>query len=133
MRKSDAGAPNYALDALRAEPQSKSRTNTEGRSMSIKLVVLYPPPIDELVFERLYHGQHMPLMRSLITPASRLRTYRVRMPDGPFYRMAEVDFDDLGQLDAFARSEGGKGARRSSQHVSTGGEPCTLVCERDPE
>lgn len=101
--------------------------------MSIKLVVLYPRPLDEQVFERIYHGQHMPLMRSLIAPGTRLRTYRVRMPDGaPFYRMAEVDFDDLAQLDAFARSEGGKGAKRSSAQVSTGGAPCTLICEEDP-
>lgn len=102
--------------------------------MSIKLVVLYPRPIDEAVFERAYHGQHMPLMRSLIAPTSRLRTHRVRMPDGaPFYRMAEVDFDDLAQLDAFARSEGGHGARRSAMQVSTGGDTCILICESDPE
>ena len=102
--------------------------------MSIKLVVLYPRPIDESVFERMYHGQHIPLMRSLIAPASRVRTYRVRMPESsPFYRMAEVDFDDLAEFDAFARSDGSKGARRSAQQVSTGGEPWTLICERDPE
>ena len=102
--------------------------------MSVKLIVLYPRPIDEHVFERKYHGQHMPLMRSLIAPTSRLRTHRVRVPDNaPFYRMAEVDFDDVAQLDAFARSEGGKGARRSASELSTGGEPWTLVCEQDPE
>jgi len=98
--------------------------------MSIKLVVLYPQPVDEAVFERVYHDQHMPLMRSLITPASRIRTYRVRMPNGaPFYRMAEVDFDDLGALEAFAGSEGGQSARESANRASTGGETRILICE----
>jgi uncharacterized protein (TIGR02118 family) len=102
--------------------------------MSIKLVVLYPRPIEEPVFEANYHGQHIPLMRSLVAPAARVRTYRVRMPAGaPFYRVAEVDFDDLAQLDAFAHSEGGKRARRSASHVSTGGGPWTLICESDPQ
>lgn len=101
--------------------------------MSVKLIVLYPQPIDEQAFERAYHGQHMPLMRSLIAPASRLRTHRVRMPNGaPFYRMAEVDFDDLTQLEAFVQSEGGKHARRSADQVSTGGGTSILICETDP-
>ena len=100
--------------------------------MSIKLVVLYPAPIDEAKFEQLYHSRHMPLMRSLIAPDSRTRTYRVRLPDGaPFYRMAEVDFDSLAEFDAFATSEQGKGARRSADSLSTGGKPIVLICERD--
>lgn len=102
--------------------------------MSIKLVVLYPPPIDEHAFERAYHAQHMPLMHSQVAPASRLRTYRIRMADGStLYRLAEVDFADLGQLDAFSRSDGGKAARRSSHQVSTGGAPRVLICEPDPD
>lgn len=101
--------------------------------MTIKLVVLYPRPVDEDAFERAYHGQHMPLMHSQISPASRLRTHRVRLPDGaPFYRMAEVDFDNLGQLQTWARSDGGQRARRSAIQVSTGGETCFLICESDP-
>ena len=102
--------------------------------MSIKLVILYPQPTDEPVFERVYHGQHMPLMRSLIAPASRLRTYRVRTPNGaPFYRMAEIDFDDVAQLEAFASSEGGRTASHSANHASTGGETRILICEKDPK
>ena len=102
--------------------------------MSIKLVVLYPQPVDEQLFERVYHGQHMPLMRSLVAPSSRLRTYRVRMPNGaPFYRMAEVDFADVAQLEAFATSEGGRAARHSATQASTGGETRILICEQDPQ
>jgi uncharacterized protein (TIGR02118 family) len=100
--------------------------------VSIKLVVLYPRPIDEEIFEQVYHNQHMPLMRRLITPAERTPTYRVRLPsDAPFYRMAEVHFASLAELEAFASSEEGKAARHSSSAVSTGGKPSILICERD--
>ena len=102
--------------------------------MSIKLIVLYPRPIDEAVFEQVYHDQHMRLMRRLITPAERTPTYRVRLPGAaPFYRMAEVHFDSLAELEAFASSDEGKGARRSSEAVSTGGKPVVLVCEKDAQ
>jgi uncharacterized protein (TIGR02118 family) len=130
MRKSDAGAENIALDAWCVAPQSSAELTPRAFSMSIKLVVLYPQPVDEGEFERVYHSQHMPLMRSLIAPATRLRTYRVRMPNGaPFYRMAEVDFDDLAGLEAFARSDGGQAARQSASRASTGGETRILICE----
>jgi uncharacterized protein (TIGR02118 family) len=100
--------------------------------VSIKLVVLYPRPIDEEAFERVYHEQHMPLMRRLITPAERVPTYRVRLPgDAQFYRMAEIHFDSFTELDAFANSEEAKNARRSSAAASTGGKPLVFVCERD--
>jgi len=100
--------------------------------VSIKLVVLYPRPIDEQHFERIYHAEHMPLMRRLITPPARTPTYRVRLPsDAPFYRMAEVHFDTLADLQAFANSEEGRGARHSSAAVSTGGKPVVLICEAD--
>jgi uncharacterized protein (TIGR02118 family) len=109
------------------------RNHKRGSSVSIKLVVLYPSPREEQVFERAYHEQHIPLMRGLIAPATRLRTYRVRLPDGaPFYRLAEIDFVDLAEATAFGQSEGANNARRSARDVSTGGKPWTLICERDP-
>ena len=100
--------------------------------MSIKLVVLYPPPSDPLQFERAYHAQHMPLMRRLITPALRTPTFRVIGPAAaPFYRMAEVHFPSIVELSAFASSEAGQGAQRSALHVSTGGPPTLVVCAAD--
>jgi uncharacterized protein (TIGR02118 family) len=111
---------------------SRESNQQRGRTMPIKAIVLYPPPDDPQLFERRYHGEHMPLMRSLIEPESRIPTFRIRGPQGaPFYRMAEVHFASLEELNAFARSEAGQDARRSSERVSSGGKPIVLVCEPD--
>ena len=100
--------------------------------MSIKFIVLYPPPLDEAAFERAYHAQHMPFMRSVITPSERVPTFRVvRSSSTPIYRVAQIDFESIGELDAFGRSEAGKHARRSSESISTGGAPLVLICEKD--
>ena len=100
--------------------------------MSIKLVVLYPTPIDPAAFERAYHAEHMPLMRRVITPPDRTPTFKVVGPQAaPFYRMAEVHFATLEDLSAFATSPEGRHARSSAQRLYTGGEPVVLVCEAD--
>ena len=99
--------------------------------MVSKVVVLYPAPIDPAKFESKYHAEHMPLMHSLITPASRVPTFRVRGPAAaPYYRMAEIHFPSLAELYAFGSSEGARVARQSAQRVA-GFEPITLVCEAD--
>jgi uncharacterized protein (TIGR02118 family) len=101
--------------------------------LSIKLIVLYPPPVDEAAFERAYHTQHMPFMRSVISPSERVPTFRVTRSSGtPIYRVAQIDFENIAELEAFGRSEAGKRARRSSESVSTGGAPLVLICEKDP-
>ena len=100
--------------------------------MSIKLVVLYPTPTDPAAFERAYHAEHMPLMRRLITPDERTPTFKIVGPQSaPFYRMAEVHFETLEALTAFATSAEGKHARASAQRLSTGGETVVLVCQAD--
>jgi uncharacterized protein (TIGR02118 family) len=99
--------------------------------VSAKIVVLYPPPIDEAKFEHYYHGTHMPLMRKLIVPSTRVPTFRTRGPDGvPFYRMAEIHFPSLEELHAFGRSEDVKAARRSAEGIPTQ-PPIIMVCEQD--
>src|SRR5437870_775692 len=115
MSKRGAGVENYALDAPLQAAHGESESTTGSMPVSIKVVVLYPQPIDQEAFEQAYHGQHMPLMWRLITPAERVPTFRVKLPaDAPFYRMAEIHFDSITELEAFANSEGGKAARRSS-------------------
>jgi uncharacterized protein (TIGR02118 family) len=101
--------------------------------MSIKLVVLYPQPLDESEFEQRYHNQHLPLMARALGSSERTRTYKARpaLASTSLYRMAEVQFANLDELRAFGMSELGSEARRSAETVSTGGKPITLICEED--
>jgi uncharacterized protein (TIGR02118 family) len=124
--------------------RSRMLANTGNRShliepegnhpMSVKLVVLYPQPMNIEEFERRYHAEHLPLMRSLVGPNVPLPTYRVRVisnTNAPYYRIAEIHFADLERFRAFVDSDGSGRGRASSLEVSTGGLPTFLVCESD--
>jgi uncharacterized protein (TIGR02118 family) len=100
--------------------------------MTVKLVVLYPRPLDAAAFERAYHAEHMPLMRSFIAPPARTPTFRVLgREDAPFYRMAEVHFASARELREFFTSPRGEQCRQSAQRLSTGGPTTYFVCEAD--
>jgi hypothetical protein len=132
MQKFETGVENYALDRVGRAGQSCTMPFTRSQPVPVKFIVLYPRPLSEADFERSYHGEHLPLMRSLIVPAERLRTFKLSGPAGaPFYRLAEVDFPNIEELYAFVRSGPGAGARRSAQKVSTGGTPLVFVCAPD--
>ena len=63
--------------------------------------------------------------------ADRVHTFKVMGKAPPFYRAAEVLFDDLEALKAFMRQPGSDAGRESSEAVSTGGPPLFLVLEQD--
>ena len=99
--------------------------------MTAKILVLYPQPLDPVEFERVYFSSHMPLMRELVAPHGRTPTFRVISGSAPFYRVAEVQFASLMQLQAFTTLPKNRRGRVSSEAVSTGGKPIYLVCEAD--
>ena len=104
--------------------------------MKIKLVVLYPQPVNEDAFEEKYNNEHMPLMRKLVGPGVPLPTYRtVSTPErrAPYYRIAEIQFGDADHLNEFVNSGKSKIGRDSSVEVSAGGKPIYLVCHEQPE
>jgi len=104
--------------------------------MTVKLVVLYPHPVDKGEFERSYVSDHLPLMRRLVGPDIPLPTYRtlgLGAESAPYYGIAEIHFGDLERLKAFVRSEQARIGRRSSRSLSTGGEPVVLLCEQREE
>lgn len=103
--------------------------------MTIKLVVLYPHPIDEDEFEERYVHEHLPLMNRLVGSAE-IQTYRtVSVSRNPpaFYRIAEIHFRDIDQFNHFVESGNSKIGRDSSLNVSTGGEPTFLLCRQETE
>lgn len=100
--------------------------------MTVKLVVLYPHPLDVEQFEQDYNQHHLVLMRELVGPDVPLPTYKVISPkegSSPYYRVAEIHFNDRARLQEFATSEKAQIGKASSEKVSTGGKPILLICD----
>lgn len=81
----------------------------------IECVVLHPQPADPDAFEEHYPQVHQPLGAAL--PGLRRREFARTVPRGdsapPFYRIAELYFDDQAAMEAaFASPEGTARARR---------------------
>jgi uncharacterized protein (TIGR02118 family) len=98
----------------------------------VKLVVLYPNPVDPEAFERYYTAEHLPLMRRLVGPDVPLPTYKTVQP-APYYRVAEIHFRDRTHFDEFVGSGKSRIGSESAKRVSTGGKPITFLCEEQPK
>jgi len=100
----------------------------------VKLVVVYPRPIDVDAFEKVYQNEHVPLAVSKLAGKTKIVATKVLgSPQGvpPFYRFAEVYFPSMEALEACAASEGGKEALAHAVKISTGGAPIFLVAEEE--
>jgi uncharacterized protein (TIGR02118 family) len=101
-----------------------------------KLVVLYPYPEDVEDFERVYTEEHVPLVsaESLKGITKFIETKVVGTADGsppPFYRIAELHFASLEELQNAAASEGAQQAVAHAVSISTGGAPLFLVAQEE--
>ena len=100
----------------------------------VKLVVIYPRPLDEDAFERAYKDEHRPLLEDKLTGMTRFVATKVlRSPQGKVaaYRLAEVHFPSLEALTKALESEGGKQVMEHAAKLSTGGTPIVLICEEE--
>jgi uncharacterized protein (TIGR02118 family) len=99
----------------------------------VKLVALYGQPTDPAAFERHYLGTHFPLSRK-VDGIRRVEMARVvGTLDGgppPFYRVANVYFDNLEQMRASMGSPEGQALTADAANFVTGGVT-VLVCEVD--
>jgi uncharacterized protein (TIGR02118 family) len=96
-----------------------------------KLIVMYPKPLDVDAFDKAYTEEHIPLLAEKL-PMARLTTTRIiGAPRGepPFYRIAELHFDTLDDLQAAASSEGGRATARHAFSLSTGGPVIFMIGE----
>lgn len=104
--------------------------------MAVKLLMLYPHPVDPEAFDRQYVAQHLPLMRRLLGPGVPLPTYKT-VPRGdrqaPYYRVSEIAFPTQEAFDDFVRSGRSRIGAASARAVSTGGKPVALVCQSQDE
>jgi uncharacterized protein (TIGR02118 family) len=100
----------------------------------VKVVVIYPRPQDEEAFERVYTEQHVPLVEQKLKGLTRLvLTKVIGSPQGKVsaYRIAEVYFPSMDDLNACIESDGGKEVVAHAQSISSGGPPLILICEEE--
>ena len=63
----------------------------------MRLVGLWTAPVDVEAFEREYLGSHVPKLRQL---AKQQAVQTSRCIDGPYFRVTEVEFNDLDDIHA---------------------------------
>ena len=98
---------------------------------SVKIVVIYPRPTDEVEFERAYSQEQVPMVENKLKGITRLvLTKVVASPQGKVsaYRMAEMHFSSMDDLTKCVDSEGGKQVVEHATKISTGGPPLMLIC-----
>ncbi|MDP8980410.1 MAG: EthD family reductase [Acidobacteriota bacterium] len=101
-------------------------------SSTVKVVVIYPRPTDETEFERAYEEDHLPMVEEKLKGMTRLVTTKVLdSPQGKVaaYRLAEVHFSSMDDLNKCLQSDGGKEVVDHAVKISTGGPPILLICE----
>ena len=78
--------------------------------------------------------QHVPLAEQKLKGITRLVLTKVTgSPQGKVsaYRIAEVYFSSMDDLNACIESDGGKEVIAHAQAISTGGAPLILICEEE--
>jgi uncharacterized protein (TIGR02118 family) len=99
-----------------------------------KMIVMYPRPKDIDAFEKLYQSEHVPMAVKNLAGKTRLVATKVNAsPQGtpPFYRIAEVHFPSMAELQACAASEGGKETLQHAVSISSGGPPVIMIAEEE--
>lgn len=100
----------------------------------VKIVVLYPRPLDEEAFEKVYQSEHRPLVEDKLKGMTRFVAAKVvHSPQGKVaaYRLAEVHFSSMDDLNKCLESAGGREVIEHASKISTGGTPIILVCEEE--
>ncbi|MGA8233423.1 MAG: EthD family reductase [Candidatus Acidiferrales bacterium] len=100
----------------------------------VKLVVMYPRPKDIDAFEKVYQNEHVPLAVAVLGGKTKIVGTKVLgSPEGTpaFYRIAEIHFRSMADLEACAASDGGKRTLAHAVTISSGGPPIFLVAEEE--
>jgi uncharacterized protein (TIGR02118 family) len=99
-----------------------------------KLIVAYPQPTNVAAFEKAYQEEHVPLAIDKLKGMTKIVGVRiVASPLGapPFYRVAEVHFPSMQQLEECAGSIGGKETLAHAVKISSGGTPVIMIAEEE--
>lgn len=90
----------------------------------VKLTLLYGHPADPVSFETYYAGTHLPLaakINSVRRAEFSLVTGALDGSPSPYYRIAELYFDDVGQMQAAMSSAEGVAAVADLSNFANGG------------
>lgn len=101
---------------------------------AVKFIVIYPRPTDIEAFEKVYQEEHVPMaVEKLAGKTKFVATKIVGSPQGtpPFYRIAEIHFPSMQDLQTCADSEVAKETLGHAVKISTGGAPIFLVAEEE--
>jgi uncharacterized protein (TIGR02118 family) len=105
--------------------------------MSIKLVVLYPIPMDPEVFELAYTSEHIPMVAKIARKLGRctkaVYTRVLMSPEGPspYCRIAELHYPSLEALQADLSTPEAQELGVHAASISTGGIAISIVCEEE--
>ena len=97
----------------------------------VKLTLLYGHPADAVSFESYYANTHLPLAAAIngVRRAEfSLVTGAIDGSKSPYYRIAELYFDDLGQLQTSMGSAAGQAAVADLPNFANGGVT-TMISE----
>lgn len=100
----------------------------------IKFIVIYPTPKDIEAFEKRYQEEHVPMAVEKLAGKTKFIASKVLgSPQGPapFYRIAEVFFPSIADLEACAQSAGGQETLAHAVEISSSGAPIFLVAESE--
>ncbi len=102
----------------------------------VKLMVMYPSPMDLDSLEEAYNKEHIPMAAPIFQAAGATKVVLSKMtgsPSGkpPFHRIAEIHFPSAESLQACAASKGGQDAIAHAVKISNGGPPVVMIAEED--
>ncbi len=99
----------------------------------VKVTVLYGPPEDPAAFDDHYANTHLPLAAKMSKVARFESSKVVGTPDGSvpeYYRIAEVCFDNMEDMQTSMGSDEGNATVADIQNFATGGAT-VLISETD--
>jgi uncharacterized protein (TIGR02118 family) len=90
----------------------------------VKITGLFGHPEEPDAFEEYYANTHVPLVKKIPTLQRFEAAKVVATPDGsepPYYRIAELYFEDVEQMQAGLASDEGQAMAADAQNFATGG------------
>jgi len=92
-----------------------------------------PTPTDIAIFERRYELEHVPMAVEKLTGKIRFDANLVNSAPGktetPYYRIAEIYFPSIKELEECLSSPGGQKTAAHAVEISSGGDPVFLIAE----